>query len=419
MEHLELEPLRRMGLVSLPRETAVSGAHGGKPSAPRLSQQIGGLVVDVRPLADCAEIMPQWRALSAAALQPNIFYEPDFCLAAAQHLPEAAGHAAMLVWDPRGGGESRLLAFWPVKGALRSGQKGLARGLSSRYASCGAPLVHRRFAVEAICAILSALGAQSSGPAAVLFNEIALDGPVGRALRAAATLSGLTTSELDAHQRACLWLGVEDAGHDRPGPKQLKELARQSRRLADHGDVRLLSATTPQDVRSAFEVFLGLEASGWKARRGTAILNAQRDVAFYRTLARRLGHRGQMQVHLLEAGSRIAAAGVVLSSGGQAWYTKTCHDERLAAHSPGALVSHQIDAIARTIPGLTQIDSCALPHHRMIERVWKGRMRVGDLAISLNDRGEAAIARERTARRIRLIAKRVSYQLRGWSMQGH
>ncbi|MCX7323715.1 MAG: GNAT family N-acetyltransferase [Hyphomicrobiales bacterium] len=418
MAHLELEPLRRIGLVTPPHEPAVPGARSGKPSAPRFWRQIGDLVVDIRPLAECAEIVPQWRALAATALQPNIFYEPDFCLAAAQHLPEAAGHAALLVWDPRDEGESRLLAFWPMKGAWRAGQKGLTRGFSSRYASCGAPLLHRHFAVEAACAILSALGAEASGPAAVLFNEIALEGPVGRALRAAATLSGLTTSELGAHQRACRWLGGEDAVHDRPGPKRLKELSRQSRRLADYGDVRLLSAARPEDVRSAFEVFLGLEASGWKARRGTAILSSQRDLAFYRTLARSLARRGQMQVHLLEVGSRVAAAGVVLTSGDQAWYTKTCHDERLAAYSPGALVSHQIGEVAGAMSGLTQIDSCALPHHPMIERVWKGRMRVGDLAISLNGHGEVAVARELAARRTRLIAKRFYYQLRGWSMQG-
>lgn len=419
MAHLELEPLRRMGLVTSNPALADARKRAGTPAAPRLWQQVGDLIVDMRPLLDCAEFIPQWRALAEAALQPNVFYEPDFCLAAAQHLPETAGHMALLVWDPRGAGQDRLLAFWPMKGALKSGPRGLARGLACKYASCGAPLLDRQFAVEAVCAMLAALSAQPTGPAAILFNEIALDGPVGRALRAAATLSGMTTSELDAHRRACRWLNAADAAIDRPGTKQMKRMSRDIRHLSDHGNVRLLSATAPDDVRKAFEIFLGLEASGWKARRGTAILSSQRDVAFYRTLSRSLGRRGQMQVHLLEAGSQVTAAGVVLTSGDQAWYTKISHDERLSAFSPGALLSHQVGTVVGGDPALAQIDSCARPHHAMIERLWKGRMRVGDLAISLNGNGETAVARELAARRARQIAKRFYYQLRGWSVKGH
>lgn len=188
--------------------------------------------------------------------------------------------------------------------------------------------------------------------------------------------------------------------------------------LSALGDVRLLSAHSPDGLKDAMELFLALEASGWKARRGTAILNDVRDAAFFRCLSRALGRRGQMTLHVLEVGARVASAGIVLSSGDHAWYVKTSHDEALARHSPGAVLSHQIGLSAMGSPAPCFVDSCALPGHEMIERVWKGRMRVGDIAIGLTPQADIALWREDAARSLRHQLKRIYYRFRGWSMQG-
>ena len=58
----------------------------------------------------------------------------------------------------------------------------------------------------------------------------------------------------------------------RSGTKKLKELRRQRNRLADHGGVHFDVARTPGEVAAAIETFLRLEASGWKAKRGTALV---------------------------------------------------------------------------------------------------------------------------------------------------
>ncbi len=423
MAHLELEPLRRMGFVDFAR----SHRHLAALKAPTKLTWAGDLLVEVRSLASCKDIIGPWRELARDACQPNVFYEPDFLLSAVQHLPEAAGHVAMLVWDPRAngepnqGGEPRLLAFWPMRNPKMATSHGLASGFKSRFASSGAPLLHRHYAVEAACALLTCLGTGKSGAAGALFNEIALDGPAARALRAAATLSGLTTSELDTHIRACVWNeAAEHDGAERKGTgaRLRKDMGRMARGLSALGDVRLLSARSPDDIRDGMEIFLALEASGWKARRGTSILSDVRDAAFFRCLSRALGRRGQITLHVLEVGHRVASAGLVLTSGDHAWYVKTSHDEALARHSPGALLSHQLGLLAKTTPSLQCLDSCALPGHQMIERVWKGRMRVGDLVIGLTPQADTALWRERLARRVRLGAKRVYYHLQGWSMQG-
>ena len=67
--------------------------------------------VEWRPLAELEPIAAQWRALAARALEPNVFYEPAFALAAAPVFGREAG--AVLVWSA--GSPRRLLGFFPAR----------------------------------------------------------------------------------------------------------------------------------------------------------------------------------------------------------------------------------------------------------------------------------------------------------------
>ncbi len=416
MAHLDVEPLRDMGLME--HSGSVRQARGPSPGADVAleTMRIGDLLVEVRSLAACADIAGPWRELARNAAEPNVFFEPDIILASAQHLREAAGHGVMLVWDNRSGDVPRLLALWPMKRPKLKSMPHLAKGFATRYACSGVPLLDKRFAVEAACALIAALQMRDGGPSGALFNQIPLDGAAARALRAAAALSGLATSELGTHARACVWREPAMAGLKSGTGKLRREMGRLARTLATHGDVRLITARTPEDVRVATELFLALEASGWKARRGTSILADARDAAFYRTVTRTLAREGKIAVHLLETGGRVAAAALVVSSADHAWYVKTSHDEALGAASPGALLSYQLGQTMMEQDGTLFLDSCAIAGHQMIERVWKGRVRMGDLVIGLTAQSGTAIAREMSGRRARQIAKRFYYQLRGWPM---
>ncbi len=390
MAHLEIDPLRYSGFLG--REEAARGPQPLSGAPESLAMQVGDLVVELRSLATCRSIVQPWRALAEAAIEPNIFFEPDIILAAQQHLPEAAGHAALLVWDSRGLLGPRLLAFWPMLRPRRRIGSRVARGFASRYGGCGAPLLDRDLAVEAACALIVGLQNLPLPPAAALFSQIQLEGPAARALRAAAALSGVQSHELGVHARACLW---KDGAAPRPISRSL---ARDARRLSTHGDLTLVSARRPDDVRDLMEVFLALEAAGWKGRRGTAILMQTRDCAYIRTLTRTLSQNGQVAVHVLQAGSGVIAAGLVLASGGRRWFLKIAHDEAFAACSPGALLSDAVGRMLHEDEAASFIDSCAAPGHAMIERVWQGRVRVGDLVLGLDAGAPSAIRREKWRR---------------------
>jgi CelD/BcsL family acetyltransferase involved in cellulose biosynthesis len=393
MAHLEIDPLRYSGFLAGAEPARRPQPLAGEPQS--LAMQVGDLVVELRSLAACRSIVQPWRALAEAAIEPNVFFEPDIILAAQQHLPEAAGHAAVLVWDPRGLVGPRLLAFWPMLRPRRRMGSRIAKGFAFRYGGCGAPLLDRQLAVEAACALIVGLKNLPLPPAAALFNQIPLEGPAARALRAAAALSGLQSHELGVHARACLW---KDAG----APQTMsRSLARDARRLSAHGDLTLVTARRPEDVRDLMEVFLALEASGWKGRRGTAILTQTRDCAYVRMLTRALSQNGQVAVHVLQAGCGVVAAGLVLASGGQRWFLKIAHDEALQPCSPGALLSDAVGRMLYEDEAASFIDSCAVPGHAMIERVWKGRVRIGDLVLGLDARAPSALRHEQWRRRAR------------------
>ena len=83
--------------------------------------------VEWRDLAQLAPIVDEWRTLATRALEPNVFYEPAFALAAAPVLGRDAG--AVLVWsgtEPR-----RLLGSF-----LRASKSGVTAS-SCRSLSAG------------------------------------------------------------------------------------------------------------------------------------------------------------------------------------------------------------------------------------------------------------------------------------------
>src|SRR5579864_6892201 len=69
------------------------------------------LTAERRPLAALGDIIAPWRDLAARAAEPNVFYDPDFALAAVAAPALGRGVEAILVWsaDP----PRRLLGLFP------------------------------------------------------------------------------------------------------------------------------------------------------------------------------------------------------------------------------------------------------------------------------------------------------------------
>jgi len=218
--------------------------------------------------------------------------------------------------------------------------------------------------------------------------------------------------------RACLDARGE-ADHllqDVLGGKKLKELRRQRNRMASHGEVTFAVARSIEAVEKTVEVFLSIEASGWKARRGTALKQDKGDAAFIRQATRDLAASGQCEIVTLHAGTTAVAAAIVLRHLDRAFYFKLGIDERFAKFSPGVQLTLELTRHLCADPTLATADSTAAPHHPMIDPIWRGRLRIGEVIIPLH-RGDrvvrlihAALKMQQAARE---MARRAIHQVRG------
>jgi CelD/BcsL family acetyltransferase involved in cellulose biosynthesis len=190
---------------------------------------------------------------------------------------------------------------------------------------------------------------------------------------------------LQSHVRACLdaTRDADELLRDALGPKKLKELRRQRHRLAEHGAVHFDVARTPTDVASALEIFLNLEASGWKAKRGTALVQDEGDASFVRRAAKALAAIGQCEIVTLRAGDTAVAAAIVLRHLDRAFYFKLGVDERFAKLSPGVQLTLDLTRHLCADPAMAMADSTAGADHPMINPIWRGRLAIGDVLIPL------------------------------------
>ena len=108
--------------------------------------------VEWRGLLELRAIVPQWRALIAGALEPNVFYDPAFALSAAPVFGTDAG--ALVVWS--GDAPRRLVGLLPATVARRRYLVSLPvlAGWTHAYAPLGVALVARDAADAAIEALL-------------------------------------------------------------------------------------------------------------------------------------------------------------------------------------------------------------------------------------------------------------------------
>jgi hypothetical protein len=126
-----------------------------------------------------------------------------------------------------------------------------------------------------------------------------------------------------------------------------------------------------------------LEASGWKAQRGTALTQDDGDAAFIRRAVTTLAENRQCEIVTLRAGAAAVAAAIVLRHLTHAFYFKLGIDERFAKFSPGVQLTLQLTRHFCADPAIASVDSMAAPDHPMINPIWRQRLAIGDVLIPL------------------------------------
>ncbi len=348
--------------------------------------------VEWRPLAELAPIAAQWQSLADRALEPNVFLEPAFALAAAPVFGRDVG--AGLVWSRAA--PYRLMGLFPARIACRRyGIKlPVLIGWTHPFAPLGTPLIDRDAGVAAISAWLDHLADYPELPGLLLMPFVPASGPVAQSFAAALARRGGASIPLAAHQRALMAPEGTSADYlDRSvGGKKRKELRRQKKRLAEAGGLLCDTAREPAAMAAALGDFLALEAAGWKGRAGTAARTNADIRAFMEQAVTGLARDGKARIARLIAAGRPIAALVTLESGTTAWCWKIAYDESFARYSPGVLLLLEATQELLDDPNVTRADSCATAGHPMIDHIWRERLALADVLMSVGPQRRGAFA---------------------------
>lgn len=352
-----------------------------------------------------------WRDLAGRALEPNVFFEPGFALAAAQHLVEAGQPRFAFVYRSQGTDPGSLIGVVPFTRSRLDVGTAMLRGWRHAFSSLGVPLLDRDHAELAVEAVFDAL--EQTRYHRLLLSDLQEDGPTSKLLERVSARRGAPLAVIERRRRAALLDTsgegeAEAAGH--LGAKRLKELRRQRRALGRIAPLRFQTITEPAALRAGLEVFFGLEASGWKGRRSTALVQDAGRATFVRALARDLGESRRIRLDALFLGDSMVAGALSLLAEGRLSFWKIAYDERHARFSPGVLLTQSLMQSLFEDDAVVFADSCAVEGHPMIERLWPGRLTMVDCLVSTgrgSDTGfKLALMRERTRRSWRARLKR-------------
>ena len=145
------------------------------------------------------ELRAEWRELALHALEPNVFYEPAFALAAAPALGARVG--AVAVWAK---GARRLIGLFPARVDRRYGVMGTLTGWTHPFAPYGVPLIDRDEPEAALAAFFDHVEAHPRLPKVLLLPMISRNGRFAEALARVLAQRGGAMAPFGEHARAMM-----------------------------------------------------------------------------------------------------------------------------------------------------------------------------------------------------------------------
>ena len=329
-----------------------------------------------------------WDDLAAHATEPNVFHESwQLVPAIQQFAPQRCRFALVYRSSKRQDVAPRLCGFFPF---LESGGGWLRPRRwtlwEHDYCYLSSPLVRQGHVVETWRALLDFLEHSKSAPAIVDLPCQLGEGELTQALTEVLFDRRALVENVETHTRALTqksadWTTYAAAAmstHHR------RELRRLWRRLTEQGDLteRVLGANQGRAVESWIDSFLHLESQGWKGQQGSAVNVASGAEEYFRSIVRSAYERDRLQMFGLFLNGEPIAMKVNFLAGRGGFAFKIAYDERFAKYSPG--VQLELDNLRRMqeSPEVEWMDSCAVPKHSMINRLWKERRTIQHLRVS-------------------------------------
>ncbi|WP_432286762.1 GNAT family N-acetyltransferase [Aminobacter sp. BA135] len=368
------------GIAGVPADAA-DLAHLELTSAERPLRRLA-----IYPASAGFDLVEELDHLCARTIEPNVFFNPRFLAPAMPRLEDREVRLAVIRDGTEYRSRLRLLVPYSVeKPAVPLGIP-VMRTWSSPFGPLGTPLLDRDDPEGVIADFFAMLARPHLKlPKVFVMPDMRLDGAVARMLSATAESRNLPLVVTGQFERPFLESDAEGEDYlkEALGSRHYKEFRRLGRRLADQGVVEHKVARTQDDVRHAIEQFLTLEASGWKGRQRTAMAIDRYRAAFAREAVHRMSEQDMCRIHSLMLDGRTIASLVVFVEAGVAYTWKTAYDETLSAFSPGALLMMAVTEHHLDDPNIMMTDSCAVPDHPLVGKMWSERKPMGTFVVGL------------------------------------
>lgn len=324
--------------------------------------------------------------LSNRAIEQNVFFTGRFLAPAMPRLEDRVIRLAVIRDQSEQRSRLRFLMPFSIEKPGFSIGATIIRAWSNPFGPLGTPLLDAEDAAETISNLYEALAAPSAGlPPVLVLPDIRLNGKFAQLARAVAIGETLPLTVTDTFSRPMLESLLDGPTYLREAvsSQHLRELKRQWNNLAKQGALVYNVARQPDEIRLRMEEFLVLEASGWKGRERSAMIMDRFRAAFAREAVNNLAEADSVRIHTLDLDGKAIATVIVLLMAGEAFAWKTAYDERFAKYSPGKLLVAELTEWHLDDANIIRSDSCAVPDHPVMSRLWQEREEMGTLVIGL------------------------------------
>lgn len=361
--------------MSSPAEVSVSSLPGSPP-------ELGWTVERLTRIDSLHAIVPQWEALAAQALEPNVFYEPWLMLPALEHFHRKTPLEIYTIYVEAPGRPRRLVGLVPFARETSRWRIPTRRYSALRYYYCGlcTPLLDATFGEAAIGELLRVLE-QRRG--VFQFSHVRADGPAMAALREPLTRLGDASAEVieRAELRPTQSREAYLATLSSQKRSQLRRRERQLRRL---GTVNYDILQSGESLDAWIDEFLRLEVSGWKGRAGSAFASTADGASFFREICHGAHKRRRLEMFALRVDGQAIASQCWFSAGNHLYVFRTAFDEQFGNYAPGVLLTHWYTCEVHERKDVTCVDSCADPNSTLYNKPWPDRRSLAAFRLETN-----------------------------------
>lgn len=333
------------------------------------------------------ELQEELEFLSNRAMEPNIFFSARLLAPAMPRVEDKQVRFALIRDDSDARSRLRLLMPFTVEKPGFAVGAPIIRTWANPFGPLGTPLVDAEDAAETIDNLLDVLASPRARlPSVVVVPDVRLNGRFVQLARAVAISRDLPVTVTDPFRRPMLESNLDGESYLKyaVSPHHFREMRRLWRRLERLGDLRYSVARQAEEVRVRMEEFLALEAKGWKGRKRSALVSDRYRAAFAREAITNLAEVDAVRVHTIDLDGRAIASIIVFLMAGEAYTWKTAYDEDFSPYSPGKLLITQLTEWHLDDANIMRTDSCAVPDHPIMSRLWEEREDMGTLVIGLN-----------------------------------